>query len=75
MEIKPIITEQDYKESLKRIDELWGSKRGTPQGDEFDILCTWVESYEIAHYPIAPPDPIDAILFRMEQIDETKSDT
>jgi HTH-type transcriptional regulator/antitoxin HigA len=58
MEIKPIKTEQDYTESLKRIDELWGAKRDTPQGDEFDLLCTMVEDWEMAHYPIAPPDPI-----------------
>jgi len=59
MDIKPIITKQDFTESLKRIDELWGSKRGTPQGDEFDSLCTMVEDWEMAHYPIEPPDPID----------------
>jgi len=74
MEIKPIKTEQDYNESVKRIEELWGAKRDTPQGDEFDLLCTLVESYEMTHFPIAPPDPIDAILFRMEQMGMTKTD-
>ena len=52
MEIRPIKTEQDYIESLKRIDKLWGAKRDTPQGDEFDLLCTMVEEYEITHYSI-----------------------
>ena len=74
MEIRPIKTEQDYQESIRRIEELWGSKRDTPEGDELDLLCTLVESYEMAHYPIAPPDPIDAILFRMEQMGMTKTD-
>lgn len=74
MEIKPIKTEQDYNESLRRIEELWGAKRDTPQGDELDLLCTLVESYEMNHYPIAPPDPVDAILFRMEQMEMTKTD-
>ena len=74
MEIRPIKTEQDYNESLHRIDELWSAKRDTPEGDELDLLCTLVESYEMAHYPIAPPDPIDAILFRMEQMGMTKTD-
>jgi len=59
MDIKPIITKQDYTESLKRIEELWGAKRDTPQGDEFDLLCTLVESWKMAHCPIAPPGPID----------------
>jgi HTH-type transcriptional regulator / antitoxin HigA len=74
MEIRPIKTEQDYNDSIKRIEELWGAKKDTPQGDELDLLVTLVESYEIKHYPIAPPDPVDAIKFRMEQMDMTKAD-
>jgi len=74
MEIRPIKTEQDYNDSIKRIEELWGAKKDTLQGDELDLLVTLVESYEIKHYPIAPPDPVDAIKFRMEQMDMTKAD-
>lgn len=44
MEIKPIKTEQDYQIAIQRIEELWGVKRDTPEGDEFDLLCTIVES-------------------------------
>ena len=74
MEIKPIKTEDDYFKSLERVEALWGSKRDTPEGDELDLLVTLVEAYEIKHYPIAPPDPIDAIKFRMEQMGMTKTD-
>ena len=74
MDIKPIKTEQDYNSSISRIEELWGAKKDTPEGDELDLLVTIVESYEIKHYPIAPPDPIDAIKFRMEQMGMTKAD-
>lgn len=74
MDIKPIKTEQDYNSSISRIEELWGAKRDTPEGDELDLLVTLVESYEMKHYPIAPPDPIDAIKFRMEQMGMTKAD-
>jgi len=74
MEIRPIKTEQDYNSAIKRIEELWGSKKDTSKGDELDLLVTLVESYEMKHYPIAPPDPIDAIKFRMEQMDMTKDD-
>ena len=74
MEIRPIKTEQDYNDSIKRIESLWGAKKDTPQGDELDLLVTLVESYEMKHYPIAPPDPVDAIKFRMEQMDMTKAD-
>jgi HTH-type transcriptional regulator/antitoxin HigA len=74
MEIRPIKTENDYNESIKRIEDLWGSKKDSPQGDELDLLVTLVESYELNHYPIAPPDPVDAIIFRMEQMGMTKTD-
>jgi len=74
MEIKPIKTEEDYNLSLQRIEELWGAKKNTPEGDELDLLCTLVEFYEIEHYAILPPDPVDAILFRMEQMELTKTD-
>lgn len=74
MEIKPIKTEQDYYDSIHRVEELWGAKKDTPQGDELDLLVTLIESYEVKHYPIAPPDPVDAIKFRMEQMGMTKAD-
>ncbi len=74
MDIRPIKTDLDYKNALSRIEALWGSKKDTPAGDELDLLVTLVESYEIKHYPIAPPDPIDAIKFRMEQLGMTQAD-
>lgn len=67
MDIKPIKTKKDYKAALARIEELWGAKDNTPEGDEFEILFTLVEAYEDKHYPIPPPHPIESIRFRMEQ--------
>jgi HTH-type transcriptional regulator / antitoxin HigA len=66
MDIRPIKTEQDYNMALRRIEELWGAQKDSPEGDELDLLITIVESYEMKNYPIAPPDPVDAIKFRME---------
>ncbi len=74
MDIRPIKTERDYKSAINRIEELWGAKIDTPEGDVFDLLVTLVEAYEMKHYPIAPPDPIDAIKFRMEQMELTNAD-
>lgn len=74
MDIRPIKTEQDYTIAIQRVETLWGAKKDTPEGDELDLLVTLVESYEIKHYPIAPPDPVDAIKFRMEQMGMTKTD-
>jgi len=59
--------QKDYKAALAEFARLWGSGRGTPQGDRLDILATLIDAYESAHDPMDPPDPIDAIKFRMEQ--------
>ena len=69
MEIRPVRTKSDYKAALKIVSALVDAdpKRGTPHGDRLEVLGTLVEAYEAQHYPIALPDPIDAIKFRMEQ--------
>jgi HTH-type transcriptional regulator / antitoxin HigA len=72
--IRPIKSDKDYHEALIRIEELWGARKDTLEGDELDLLVTLVESYEMKNYPIAPPDPIDAIKFRMEQMGLSKAD-
>jgi HTH-type transcriptional regulator/antitoxin HigA len=65
--IKPIRTKKDHERALAEIARLWGAKLGTPAGDRLDVLATLVDAYEAAHYPMDPPDPIEAIEFRMEQ--------
>jgi HTH-type transcriptional regulator/antitoxin HigA len=45
---------------------LWGARSGTPEGDRLDVLATLIDAYESEHHPIDPPDPIEAINFRME---------
>jgi HTH-type transcriptional regulator/antitoxin HigA len=67
VEIRPIKTELDYDAALAEVEALWGAKPDTPEGDKLDVLITLVEAYEAKHHPIASPDPIEAILFRMEQ--------
>lgn len=66
-ELKPIRTKKDYEATLAEVERLLGAKSGTPKGDRLDILATLIEAYEAKHYPMDPPDPIEAILFRMEQ--------
>lgn len=73
-EIKPIRTKRDYKGALKEVERLWGAKSGTADGDRLDILATLIDVYENEHYPMDPPDPIEAIKFRMEQQGLTRRD-
>ncbi len=66
-DLKPIKTERDHAEAMAEIERLWGAPAGTPEGDRLDVLATLVYAYEAEHHPIDPPDPVDAIKFRMEQ--------
>ena len=72
--LKPIKTEGDYEAALEEVERLWGAPSGTPKGDRLDILATLIDAYENDHYPIDPPDPIEAITFRMEQQGLTRKD-
>jgi HTH-type transcriptional regulator/antitoxin HigA len=74
MDIRPIKTEADYERALAEVEQLWGAAENTPEGDMLDILLTLVEAYEQAHYPIDPPDPVEAIKFRMEQMGLSRKD-
>ena len=67
MVIKPIRNAEDHDKALREVERLWGSGEGTPAGDHLEVLMTLVDAYERVHYPIDPPDPIDAIRFRLEQ--------
>jgi len=73
-DLKPIRTKADYKAALAEVERLWGARTGTPKGDRLDVLATLIDAYETKHYPMDPPDPIDAIQFRMEQQGLTRKD-
>jgi HTH-type transcriptional regulator/antitoxin HigA len=76
MEIKPIRTEADYFAALQEVSVLIDLDpfEDSPEGERLDVLGTLVQSYESKHYPIDPPDPVDAIKFRMEQSGMTVKD-
>jgi HTH-type transcriptional regulator/antitoxin HigA len=67
MEIKPIRTDDDYREVLREIERLMPAASGSPEGEKLDVLVTLVEAYERKHYPLDFPDPVEAIKFEMEQ--------
>ena len=69
MQIKPIHCEADHKAALRKISDLMESdpEPGSAQGDRLNVLTLLVEAYEAKHFDIAPPDPVEAIKFRMEQ--------
>jgi HTH-type transcriptional regulator/antitoxin HigA len=73
-ELKPIRTGADYEAALKEVEKLWGAKSGTAKGDRLDVLATLIDAYEAERFPNDPPDPIDAIRFRMESQGLTRKD-
>ena len=74
MMFRPIRTETDYEAALSRAGELMTSAPGTAESDELDVLATLIERYEDEQAPMPPADPIDAILFRLEQSGQTTHD-
>ncbi len=74
MIIKAIKTEEDYNQALKRLEEIFHSPVNSTEGDEAEVLSILIEKYEDENYPIEAPDPIEAILFRMEQMDMSRKD-
>lgn len=69
MDIKPIHTAAHYAPALKEVEAQWDTvfAPGDPKGDRYEVLLTLVEAYEAKTFPIADPDPIEAIRIRMEE--------
>lgn len=63
---KVITTEQEYKQALKRLSDVFDAHADSPEGMEAELLVTLIEKYEREHYPIALPDPVNAIREAME---------
>ena len=57
---KLLKTKADYNNALKRIDEIFDAKKGSPEFDELELLVALVDLYEKEHFPIEVPDSISA---------------
>jgi HTH-type transcriptional regulator/antitoxin HigA len=66
MKLRPIRTEKDYQEALQEIELLFNAAPNTPEYDRLDVISTLVEAYEKVHFPVAIPDPIEAIQYYMD---------
>jgi len=74
--IRPLRSEADYDAALEEIERYFENepKPGTPEADRFDLLALIIEDYERKHWPIDPPEAIDAIRYRMEMGGYTQGD-
>jgi HTH-type transcriptional regulator/antitoxin HigA len=74
MKIGLIKTEEDYNNALQRLEDIFDAKSGTNEGSELELLGLLIDQYETEYFPIAMPDPIEAIKFRMEQMSYKQKD-
>ena len=75
MKLRLIKTEEQYQKALKRLDKIFHAKKGTKEQEELEILVMLIQRYEdetVGEFP--DPDPIEAIKFKMEQMDMTQKD-
>jgi len=74
MNVKVIKSEKEYEQALERLDYVFDAPLETPEGDEAELLVVLIEKFEDENYPIEAPDPIEAIKFRMEQLNLKNKD-
>lgn len=67
MRIRPIKNAADHRQAVAEIERLWDAAPGSDDADTLEVLAVLVDAYENEHVDIPQPEPVDAILFRMEQ--------
>src|SRR5690349_8881810 len=74
--LKPIKTEKEYDDALAHVYELMQTDivEGSAISDELEILSLLIKEYELVHYPVSYPNPIEAIKFRMEQMNLSENE-
>ncbi len=74
--LKPIKNKSQHEEYLARAYELMqlDLEPNSEESDELELLSILIEAYEKENYPIEPPNPIEAILFRIDQMGMKKSE-
>lgn len=68
--IYPVHNDKEHRQALARLTQLLEADPAadTDAAAELEVLATLVEKYEAEHFGIAPPTPLEAIRFRMEQM-------
>ncbi len=74
MDIRPIRSHEDHRNALAEIERLWNAPAGSADADKLDILVTLAEAFEERHYPVAAPDPVDAIQAHIELTGRVRAD-
>ncbi|MCB9746227.1 MAG: transcriptional regulator [Alphaproteobacteria bacterium] len=73
-EIFPIRSDEDLRRALACLDKVWGSPQGSAEERYAMALVDLIGAYEDRHYEMGLPDPIEAILIRLEDLEMTRED-
>lgn len=74
MQVEIIKNKKQYASALQRFEEIFFAKANTKEGKEAQLLALVIKDYEDKHYPINSPDPVEAIKYRMQQMNMTKKE-
>ena len=74
MNIAPIKTETDYEKALERLEVIFDADANSIEGDEAEILSMLIDNYENQYFTIETPDPIEAIKYRMDEMNLKQKD-
>jgi HTH-type transcriptional regulator / antitoxin HigA len=77
MEIRPILTDKDYRTALAEIEACWGAAEGTEAGDRLDVLLALVDIYEAKRWPVDADesfDPIDVLNFAIDELGHSQAE-
>lgn len=74
MQVEIIKNKKQYVSALQRFEEIFFAKANTKEGKEAQLLALVIKDYEDKCYPINSPDPVEAIKYRMEQLNMTKKE-
>ncbi len=74
--LKPIKSEQQYEDMLMRVYMLMQKDIApdSKESDELEILSILVKEYEKEHYPVPSPNPLEAIRFRLDQMNMSEAE-
>ncbi len=72
--VRPVRTSKDYEHTMRLIDSLWDAPPKSEGAALLEVLSILVDEYENKRFPIESPDPIEAIKYRMEQLNLSQKD-
>ena len=74
MQVEIIKSKKQYHKALQRFEEIFLAKSNTKEGKEAQLLALVLKDYEDKHFKIESPDPVEAIKYRMQQMNLSKKE-